>query len=610
MSLLAKLAGAARAASGPASTTSAGAPHPAAPSPTLAPSSPLPPRQGETSRIAALPRVEYVSGAVAEALHLPGGAFRLLPIQGECVEAMAHVRTGLLAPIAAGRGKTIPALLAPTVLDCDFALVLTKAGIVSQMRRNFEALRGSFPLRPIRIVSYDILSRESSSRLLDEVVARFDPSRVVIVCDEAHCIADPSSTRTRRVLRFARANPAVRWVILSGTLLKRSVEDFAHLAELALRDRSPLPSAGVYGTRSLSHLASWSACIDKDGRPAAEDWHTIAPLAVFAGTSLEGLRGEARRSAARAAFAERLRTAPGVVMSLGDAVDAALRIRLLREPEPPPEVAHALEVLADTGEDPGGEIHADPLAVWRKARELSAGFYYRWRWRDGVVDQAWIDARRAWNGAVRKELELRADVDHDSPLLVSRSVEADLARAEAGERVELRRVHRTWPAWKRERVKPEPETEPVWISDYLVRDAIERARSSRTPAIVWYCSGAVEAYLREHAPFPVYGSGDALPESPAHTCAASWKAHGTGRNLQAWHLSIWLELPEGGDAWEQLLARMHRNGQEADEVRALIYQHTESYRNNMREAERDALVVTEAMGAPVRLIYADREDDD
>ncbi len=606
MSLLAKLAGSAR-ASGPASSVSTGAPHPADPTAAPVPWAPPPRHQGETSRIAALSRVEYTPGAVAESLHRPDAPIRLLPIQGQCVEAMHATRTGLLAPIAAGRGKTIPALLAPVVLDCDFALVFTKAGIVAQMRRNYEALRSSFDVRPIRIVSYDVLSRESSSRLLDQSVERFDPARVVIVCDEAHCIADPSSTRTRRVLRFARANPAVRWVILSGTLLKRSVEDFAHLAELALRDLSPLPSAGVYGTRSLSHLASWSACIDKDGRPAAEDWHTIAPLAHFAGVRFDGLRGESRKSAARAAFAERLRTAPGVVMSLGDEVEAALRLRLLDDPEPPPEVQSALAILEDTGEDPGGEIHADPLSLWRKAREITAGYYYRWIWPAGAVDQEWLDARRAWNGAVRKELEHRADVDHDSPLLVSRTVEADLARMAAGERVELRRVHRTWPAWKRERVKPEPKTEAVWISDYLVRDAVARAMSSKLPVIVWYFSGAVEDWLREHAPFPVYGSGDTLPESPAHTCAASWRAHGTGRNLQAWSVSLWLELPDGGDAWEQLLARQHRTGQDADEVRAIIYQHAESYRRNMREAERDARVVTEAMGAPVRLVYADRE---
>jgi hypothetical protein len=607
VSLLAKLAGAAR-VSGTATSTSIEAPPLVAPASAPVLSTALPTRVGETLRIVALPRAEHAPGAVAEALHLPGAPIRLLPIQRQCVEAMHATATGLLAPIAAGRGKTIPALLAPLVLDCDFALVLTKAGIVAQMRRNYEGLRSSFAVRPIRIVSYDVLSRESSSRLLDQFVERFDPSRVVIVCDEAHCLADPKSTRTRRVLRFARANPAVRWVMLSGTLLKRSVADFAHLAELALRESSPVPSAGVYGTRSISHLDSWSACIDKDGRPAPEDWHTVAPLAAFAGVSLEGLRGEGKRSAIRGAFAERLRTAPGVVMSLGDEVEASLRLRLLEDPEPPPEVRKALATLDATGEDPGGEIHLDPLAIWRKARELSAGFYYRWKWPNGAVDEAWVDARRAWHGAVRKELEHRADVDHDSPLLVSRTVEADLARTAAGERVELRRVHRTWPVWKRERVKPEPSTEAVWISAYLVVDAIHRARASKLPAIVWYCSGAVEAYLRQHAGFPVYGSGDALPESPAHTCAASWKAHGTGRNLQAWSVSIWLELPDGGDAWEQLLARQHRTGQDADEVRALIYQHTESYQRNMREAERDARVVTEAMGAPVRLVYADREE--
>ena len=126
--------------------------------------------------------------------------------------------------------------------------------------------------------------------------------------------------------------------------------------------------------------------------------------------------------------------------------------------------------------------------------------------------------------------------------------------------------------------------------------------------IIWYGSRAVEEALRASKRLPVYGSGDELPEAPAHTCAASWKVHGTGRNLQAWSVSILLELPDGGDAWEQLLARMHRTGQAEDEVLVYVYQHTESYRRNLRAAEDTERFVSASLSSPRRPIYADRED--
>ena len=326
----------------PASSTTAGAAPPALslPAPDSSTSLPLP----ETLRVCVLPEVVYQRGAYSESLHLPGARLRLFDLQAEAVEAMRREGIGLFGPIAAGRGKTAIAILAPVVLECDFAIVLTKSGIVEQTRRAVVELSASFELRPLRIVSYSILSHKQGSRLLEDTVSRFDPARVVIVCDEAHSLASPSSARTRRVLRFARAFPSVRWVMLSGTLLRRSIRDVAHLAELALRDRSPLPAAGVYGARATSHLEAWSECIDPDGRPAPEAWNTLAPLGAFGGVDLASLRGAARVDAVRACFAARLRTCPGVVMSLGDGVEAALRLRLLDEPKPPASVDEALPV--------------------------------------------------------------------------------------------------------------------------------------------------------------------------------------------------------------------------------------------------------------------------
>lgn len=54
-------------------------------------------------------------------------------------------------------------------------------------------------------------------------------------------VADRKSARTRRFLRYLEAHPETRLVAQSGTLATRTIKDYAHLAEFALREGSPLP---------------------------------------------------------------------------------------------------------------------------------------------------------------------------------------------------------------------------------------------------------------------------------------------------------------------------------------------------------------------------------
>ena len=171
MSLLAKIA-AAKAAR--VETRSEVPPRPSSPSTGSLPSLPSGEGLSEGERICRLPRVSYEGADLTSELRIAGGTFSLFPIQSEALEAVRHAN-GLLGPIAVGEGKTFPALLASEVLDCDFALVLTKAKLVEQTRDAMNLLRNHFRLRPTRIASYASLSRVSGARMLDEIAERWNP---------------------------------------------------------------------------------------------------------------------------------------------------------------------------------------------------------------------------------------------------------------------------------------------------------------------------------------------------------------------------------------------------------------------------------------------------
>ncbi len=97
-------------------------------------------------------------------------------------------------------------------------------------------------------------------------------------------------------------------------------------------------------------------------------------------------------------------------------------------------------------------------------------------------------------------------------------------------------------------------------------------------------------------------------------CVASIAAHGVGKNLQRYSRALVIHPPSGGDTWEQLIARLHRPGQEADEVRFDVYLHAAELRGAFNDARRLADYIETITGQPQKLKYARidlaRTDDD
>ncbi len=538
-------------------------------------------------RLLCLPREDHAGepGELDSGLRLRDGTWTLRPIQETALRAVRACQGGFL-PIGVGHGKSLIAILAATVLDRQLAIILAPASTVRQLRETYTELSAHYRVRPAHILSYAVLSRPEGTALLEDLITGYADTDVVLVCDEAHKIRRRESARTKRVIRFMRAHPGVSFVALSGTMTSKGLEDMSHLAELALRDGSPLPL-------QREHLNIWCRCLDVDGMANRYDWRWLQPVGEWDGVDLSALRGRQRVERARQAVRSRLRSAPGVVATREGSIGCSLYLLPDTDIEIPDYIQLLLEQAAE-GIDPEGEPILDDLAAWRIQRHLTAGFYYRWLWPGGVVDEPWLDARREWTRRVRAELERNARAGYDSPKLVSNQIEAEYAQ---GDR---RAMHRAWYAWELERHKPPPPVEPVWLDSYLVDHAAQWLAST-VDGLVWYSSAAVGEQLAARG-IRTYGAGDDPPRD-AHPAAMSIAAHGTGKNLQKWSDAYVLEPPSGGAAWEQLLGRLHRQGQTADAVIFAVAQHAPAFVGALRSARTDARYIEDVSGNRQKLCY-------
>ncbi len=547
-------------------------------------------RQHEAKRICALPRVSYPDDDPWEQrLALPGQSPPALrPLQRRALSAIADTG-GMLGLIGVGEGKTWIAALAGTVLEAHLVILLTKPHLVDAFWHERMRLSKTYRLAPTMVIPYSVVQRPESTQTLDDTLRKYIGRKVVIVADEAHCLCNEKSARTRRVMRLFQEHPETHFIALSGTMTGRSVRDYGHIAEVALRERSPLP-------REAHELEVWAACLDANGQPTGIDWAWYRPMLDAAGPAQPE---ESTVDHARRAFRSRLQSCPGVVCSDATSLGTSLILRKLRKPEATPEVSALLRQIAQTRIDPQGMPIPDDRARWRLERQLACGFWYRWAWPGGIVDKEWLEARADWFRFVRMELDARAGPHYDSEKLVRQSVDK---RMQDGEKSY---IVNAWAAWSRVRDRPPPPVVPVWIDTVAIEAAVAWARAQPGPVLVWYESSAVELALQLLG-LDTYGEGSHVPEDPpGRTIAVSWRSHSEGCNLQyAWSRNILLEIPSSGKTCEQLIGRTHRAGQLADEVEVAVLFGSHPFRAALRSAQSAARYIETTTGNKQRLVFA------
>lgn len=503
----------------------------------------------------------------------------------------------LCAPIGVGHGKTALDFMIPLVLkDCKVVALFVPPGLRVQLWDDYRAWSEHFrvptllmddgrgrvvPGAPVvHVIPYSRLSRPESTALLEQL--RPD----TIIADEAHRLKDVGGAGAGRVARFMERHPETRFVPESGTMTSRGPADCAHLMAWALGEGSPLPL---------------------DPR-VSDEWDMALGAHEWPAPSGRLRRLCRRGEEVQEAFSERLTETPGVVATTHGAVAASINLRE-RHLKTPPAVASLLAQTRESWERPDGEEFVEIFEVHACVRQLAMGFYYRWRFPRGesraLIDE-WFDTRKSWGRELRERLT-RPTEHLDSPQLLLNAAE----RHHAGYVGPLPTwASDAWPAWSAVKDLVYHETETVWVDDFLCRDAAAWAEKSR--GIVWCEHDAVRERIAALMGVPSHGGGPGAEariaaETGRRSIVASIKAHGTGRDglQRKFATQLITSPPANGEAWEQLLGRLHRVGQAADEVDAWVYRHEPELRAAVDQAVLQAKYVRHgSFGGSQKLLVA------
>lgn len=480
----------------------------------------------------------------------------------------AYWTGGLFAPLGVGTGKTLIALLLPTLLDKK-AVIFCPASVKPQfltMAREYD--RHFLFRRDTQIFSYSQLSVASGSNILDEIAPE------MIVCDEAHMLANPQAARTKRFLRYFKSHDNTVFCGLSGTMTKRSPKDFGHLLDLSLGVSSPLP-------RDWATLTEWAEAlaVTDHPRPVGKLVRLLSP------------GEEPTTQNVRQAWSRRMTTTLGVCASASVDVGASLIIHVVKTYKSR-QVDEAIKNLWGTWCRPDGEELVTALDVSRIDRQLKVGGYKRWAY---APKREWLDARADWHKALRYFLQRQSQKGLDAPLLISNACERNDAKT--------RKIAPLWFKWKLFRdLYPLPPSEWIWVDKAHLHRMVD---SVRGPAIIWVSNTAAGQEAAKYLGTKYYGQGESeiVKESGTRTIIASIHAHKEGKNLQQFSRSVVLQGPKSGEVWEQLIGRTHRTGQTADTVEVFV---PDIFLDDLKSATKDATYQKDMTQNDQRLLFATR----
>lgn len=543
-------------------------------------------RTPELERILALPRRQWepdgdrLAEKISEFLKAPGGAQKLRAIQATAL-AEIHDYRGALLPIRVGGGKTLISLLSFVVLGARRPVLLLPAKLIDKTNRELPTYRRHWLVPShVRMMSYEILGRPQHANDLEEA----GPD--MIVADECHKLKNPSAAVTKRVKRYMKAHPETVFVAMSGTMIKRSLEDFVHLAEWALKRMNPTPA-------TFQDRITWGMALNE----TRDDEGRLAPGALIE------LCNDAERAkyasdplgTVRVAFRRRMTETPGVVASQDGQLGVSLRIDSVQ-----PKITgidQAISKLRNEWERPDDEPIIDAIELWRHLREVGgAGFYYRWN-PDPPED--WRTRRRMWAKMCREILKHnRSGLDSEAQVI------------DAVDKGYYPAATPVLKAWRDVKNTFTPNTEAVWLTQDILNFCAEWMKEHQ--GIVWVehvefgrtlsMITGVPFYQRQGQ--DQYGRPIEM-HPPGQAMIASIQSNHEGRNLQAWNKNLITSPPSSGAIWEQLLGRTHRDGQQADEVTATIMLVVKEQALAFERACRDAAAQTQLTGQEQKLTYAD-----
>lgn len=551
-------------------------------------------------RILALPRrdAEISDELVEELTRLlkrPGGTMRLRPLQALALHDIG-VHGGAFLPLDLGEGKTLISLLAPVLLGAQRPLLLLRANLIRKTVEEREQLAKHWDIpNHIRFMSYTMLGLVQSAVDLDV----YKPD--LIICDEVQGLKNIDASVTRRVERWMDANPSTGFVGMTGTIMSKSLLDFAHVLRWALKDGAPVPLDN-------ERLQEWALALDAK---IENEWQRMQPGKLLQLADPAEIAELGELTAVRRGFKRRLHETPGVVASAasgtkverkpGDAVK--LTIRPLTYDLSALTAAH-FKTLRDDKKTPEGYDIWEAAQVWQHARELALGFHQVW---NPQPPEPWRTARREWFALVREILSRSRTLD--SPEQVAQATDAGVlptgTKIPRDHLEHWRAVLGRWRVQQASGFVPNPE--PTWHDDSALRVA---AAWMHEPGIVWV----------EHVPFGerlaaltgarYYGAeglaadGHFISNAGGEAIIASVDANKEGRNLQRYHRNLIATLAESPSLTHQLIGRTHRPGQLRDVIVDVFLGCAEHVRA-WQKALAGAASIRDTVGSQNKLLIAD-----
>jgi hypothetical protein len=537
----------------------------------------------------------------------PESSWTLRTVQAIAL-AEIHDFDGLFAPIQVGGGKTLISYLAPLVVEAKRPLLLVPARLREKTWDDHDRYRKQWRLPALECLDFQkkksypdnirVTERGKRRALVKEgdsdtvLVLRsyayisrnpdfldeYQPD--LIISDECQRLSNKKSAVGKRVCRYIRANKT-RCAFLSGTVARRSIQDWAHLAELALGLGSPAPIK--YGA-----LSEWASYLDEGVESPPQPGALVRLV-----EDQEALLRDPK-TAIRTAFGKRLESTPGVVSVRGRGCQASLQVSAVRHKIQDQTLLDALSTTEALWALPDGQEFADSTELARHMRTLSLGYYQRWI---EPGPEKWMEARRNWCKFVRHSTK---GSKYDTELQVARACDSGALHSD-GIRA----------AWLNVRDTFQPRTVCKWVSEDVVLAAIEHIRSEKNPSLVWVQSPALAKKLHALTRWRVFGQGSKglekyLDKSSEHAILTIG-VNSDGKNLQKRNRSVVLEWPRTGRTVEQLIGRTHREPTDHDHVQVDALIATRQQHRDLLASYRDAMFLHTTTPAEQKLIFADKQ---
>lgn len=561
----------------------------------------------DLNRICNLPEVEEVTPEDVEVFtesfittKARKEGFRLLPEQASMVGHWINYQ-GLFGCAAAGAGKTLTALLiANLAYRGDYTdkkeriLYLLPSSLCNQLKTAIKWARKRIHFTApfyffgdyskvadritlsqsgpgVYILGYGLLSGKDTEQMIHNV------SPDLIIADECHTLTNRKSARTRRVVHYLRQNPDTNMVLLSGTIVRKTILEYHHLITFALKDNSPVPIPWQQA-ECLSIAMS-----NPDGFIPSGQIRLSKPLADWAGSDWSPKPSE-NILKLRKAYNKRLKSAPGVFISSDDKVATSLQLDLIKSTTKGTygyeELKELVAQVEESWTTPSGDEFDYVLQKFKWINELWQGFYNDLQWPEDhpLVEEA--KEAHLLHNVFAKELREFIGSTHrpgmDTPLLIRQNM------ANHGAVNVPESLYKAWKVWKDidKEGFPTRISTPIRVSDFKVQAALEAWKKIEdgSGGLVWYYNTAYGEWLKdvfeeEYGDKVLFAPAGnkakiAAQESKGKIIIASIEAHGTGTDgLQLnYHNNLVAQDLRTAKTAEQTIARTHRHGQKKDEM--------------------------------------------